>query len=695
MATLQASLDIGSSSGKLELRDCVMRYELRSALSELFELTIEIVVDKANFDLRDLVGQPAVFTLADQPFLTRIEGIARRTRQLRAESTGTSRYEIVVVPPLWLATRRRDHRIFQDKSVIEIVGEVLKGYGERIPQPSNNAGNHPKREYTVQYGETDFDFICRILADEGVAFYFDHDQKLGGSAAAAASPSSRFTLIDDTTAFSPELSGDIGYHPPGSSLEATKPHVQRVLVSSGIETSKVTVRDYDFERPAFLLEADSKASDPLYKSEGELEAYTYEVGQFTSADGKDRALQFVQEGRRGRDTFEVEASFALAPGTRFTVVDHPADYANEIMLVTALRSRVGVGQNEKTVVSHLFETMPAAEFYRPARRPKPRIHGTQTAFVVGKKVGEDEIDVDNYGRVKVHFTWDRRPESFEGKPTRYIRVSQGWAGQGYGFVMLPRVGDELVVAYLDGDPDEPIVVGRVHNAVYTSPLNLPNSDDVTVSIWKSKSSPADKNSNEDRFNMVRMQDKSGSEMLELRAQKDFHHETLHDYAAEVGHNQTIQVKGGQSTSAGSISMSSGSTISMDAKTTITEKAGTDMTLEAGANQTLKAKANTLIKAGTQIKAESVTVLINGTSVTSVHGGTTLYLYGGSNTHLGAGVDVEINAGSEVTINAPTIKLKGDSEVSIDAPTVNVKGGTVNVIGDSEVNVRGGVVNLNC
>lgn len=680
MATLQASLEIGSSSGKLDLRDCVMRYELRSAMSELFELTIEIALDKANFDARDLVGQPAVFTLADQPFLQRVEGIARRTRQLRAESTGTSRYEIVVVPPLWLATRRRDHRIFQDKSVVDIVGEVLKGYGDRVPQPTNNASNHPKREYTVQYGESDFDFICRILADEGIGFYFDHDQKLGGSAAAATSPSSRFTLIDDTTAFAPELSTSIGFHPPGSSLEATKPHVQRVLVSSGIETSKVTVRDYDFERPAFLLEAESKASDPLYKSENDLEAYTYEVGQFTSADGKDRALHFVEEGRRGRDTFEIDASFALAPGTRFTIVDHPADHANGVMLVTALRTRVGIGQGDKAFVTNLFETMPAAEFYRPARRPKPRIHGTQTAFVVGKKVGEDEIDVDNYGRVKVHFTWDRRAESFEGKPTRYIRVSQGWAGQGYGFVMLPRVGDELVVAYLDGDPDEPIVVGRVHNAVYTSPLNLPNSDDVTVSMWKSKSSPADKNSTEDKYNLVRMQDKAGSEMLELRAQKDFHHETLHDYAAEVGHNQTIQVKGGQSTSAGSISMSSGSTISMDAKTTITEKAGTDMTLEAGANQTLKAKSNTLITAGTQIKAESVTILINGTSVTSVHGGTNLYLYGGSHAHLGGGVDVEINGGSEVTINAPTI---------------NVKGGTVNIGDGAEVNINGGVVNLNC
>ncbi|MFS8069356.1 MAG: type VI secretion system Vgr family protein, partial [Byssovorax sp.] len=552
---LNVTVNLFPGSRPIALQDCVPRYELREGLSELFELSVELVLTNPSFEVKDAVGQLVGVSFHDEPFLFQIEGMVRRMRQLSAEPTGVSRYEILVVPTLWLTTRRRDHRIFQDKSVVEVVAEVLRGYGGRIPELESSTGDHAPREYCVQYGETDYDFICRILADEGISFFFNHDQKLSSAPAQSRSPSSILTLVDDTTVFSLELEGAVQFAPPAGGLRATRPHVQRVLVSSGVETSAVTIRDYDFERPAFKLEAKEAAAAPLFTRETELEAYTYEVGQFTTADGKDRAAQLLEEGRTGREVYELEASFALAPGTRLSLEGHPNEDANGDKLVVQARTRVSLDTQGSPVASHLLQCTSAAERYRPARRPKPRIHGTQTAFVVGKKVGEDEIEVDKYGRVKVHFTWDRRDSSFEGKPTRFIRVSQAWAGQGYGMVLLPRVGDEVIVAYLDGDLDEPLIVGRVHNAVYTSPLNLASADDFTVSIWKSRSSPADKDSSEDRYNMVRMQDKAGAEMLELRAQRDFHHETLHDSSAEVGHNQSIQVKGSQGTSAGSISMS--------------------------------------------------------------------------------------------------------------------------------------------
>jgi type VI secretion system secreted protein VgrG len=669
---LNVTVNLFPDSRLVALQNCVPRYELRQGLSEIFELTIELILTNASFDMKDAVGQLAEVSFSDEPFLFEIEGMVRRMRQLSAEVTGVSRYEISVVSPLWLTTRRRDHRIFQDKSVIEVVQEVIQGYGGRIPDLEDLTGDHARREYCVQYGETDFDFICRILADEGISFFFDHDQKLSATPPQSRSPSSILTLVDDTTVFAQQLETTIHFVPPAGGLQATKPHVQRVLVSSGVETSAVTVRDYDFERPAFKLEAKDTAASPLFTNEPDLESYTYEVGQFTTADGKDRAAQFLEEGRGKRQVYDLETSFSLAPGTRLTVADHPNEDANGEKLVVQSRTRVSSDAQSRPVASHVLQCTPAAEKYRPARRPKPRIHGTQTAFVVGKKLSEDEIEVDKYGRVKVHFTWDRRDSSFEGKPTRFIRVSQAWAGQGYGMVLLPRVGDEVIVTYLDGDPDEPLVVGRVHNAVYTSPLNLAsNPDDYTVSIWKSRSSPADKSSGEDRYNMVRMQDKAGAEMLELRAQRDFHHETLHDSNTEVGHNQSIQVKGSQSTSAGSISMSSGSTISIDAKTAITEHAGTTVDLTAG----------------TQIKVESVTVLVNGKVVTSVHGGAMLYLHGGVTAYLTGGVSVEVSAGSLVSVKAPTVNVEGSGNV-------NVTGGEVKVTG-SKVSIEGGTVNLNC
>ena len=378
-----------------------------------------------------------------------------------------------------------------------------------------------------------------------------------------------------------------------------------------------------------------------------------------------------------------------SPGTRLTLFNHPNEDANAEKLVVQARTRVSVDTQGRAVASHVLQCTPAAERYRPARRPKPRIEGTQTAFVVGKKKGEDEIELDKYGRVKVNFTWDRRDSSFEGKPTRFIRVSQAWAGRGYGMVLLPRVGDELIVSYLDGDPDEPLVVGRVHNAVYTSPLNLAsNPDDFTVSIWKSCSSPADKNSTEDRYNMVRMQDKAGAEMLELRAQRDFHHETLHDSSAKVGHNQSIEVTGSQSTSAGSISMSSGSTISIDAKTSITESAGTTMSLHAGSGLTETSDTTVAIAAGStlgmssgaatsigaggpmDLTAPKITSTAEGLSITQ---GSIVIVIGKAHVSIKGGASVEVSGGAMVTVTAPV----------------------VNVAGTGVVNIKGGAVKLNC
>ncbi|MEO5730745.1 MAG: type VI secretion system tip protein TssI/VgrG, partial [Byssovorax sp.] len=421
--------------------------------------------------------------------------------------------------------------------------------------------------------------------------------------------------------------------------------------------------------------------------------YSYHVGQFTTSDGKTRSTQLLEEARNARRTYRLETTFALAPGTRLTLADHPNDAMNGGKLVVRARTILQLDGTGSPVGSHVLDCVDASDRYRPRRGPKPRILGTQTAFVVGKRVSEDEIDVDKYGRVKVHFTWDRRDSSFEGKPTRFIRVSQGWAGQGYGFVMLPRVGDEVIVSYLDGDPDEPIIIGRVHNAVYTSPLNLTSSDDFTVSMWKSCSSPKDESSSEDRFNLVRMQDKAGEEMLELRAQRDFRHRTLHDYAAEVGHNQSVKVTGSQSTSAGSISASAGTTYSMSAGTSMSATAGASMSLHAGDGLTEVSDTTVAIAAGTTMglssgasmsfgsgenidmsasatwTAQATDVCAKAEGTATVTGAAVILVATGDLSAHGKG-SAALTSGSTSTVNAPTI--------IIDGGTINIKGGTVNI-----------------
>jgi type VI secretion system secreted protein VgrG len=632
---LEVEVDITGDVVPIRLIHCVSRFEMRAAVSELFEVVLELWLENPDFDVREVVGKSATIRLPTQPYLPRMDGMVSQLRQLSSLPDGRSRYEIVVVPPLWLTTRRRDHRIFQDMNVVEIARSVLAGYGPRMPALVSQCGEHPRREYSVQYGETDLDFLTRILADDGVSFSFDHHQHLASGASSEGS--STLTLFDDSRN-APIVERAVPYVPPSGALIPGRAHVFSALLSAAIETSATTLRDFDFERPAFNFESKAEVHGGLFERERDLEAYTYEVGQFASPDDRDRALQLLEEARSGRETCLLGTSFLLAPGTRLTVSGHPAEHVNGDRFVVASRSRMTSVEDGKPILHHSLETIPAEVRYRAARRPKPRIHGTQTAFVVGKKQNADEIDVDKYGRVKVRFTWDRRLTSVEGKPTRFIRVSQGWAGQGYGMVLLPRVGDELIVSYLDGDPDEPIAVGRVHNAVYASPLNLPDTDDVTVSIWKSRSSPSD-GSNEDRYNMVRMQDKSGEEMLELRAQRDYHQETLHDSNEEIGRNQTVRVKGAQSTSAGSVSLSSGSTL--------TASAGTDMTLTAKGTFT----------------AKGATVIVEG-KVTGVNGMEALVLNGGV---------VRISSPQEITITAPKISINGDDVV----------------------NVHGGVINLNC
>jgi type VI secretion system secreted protein VgrG len=221
-----------------------------------------------------------------------------------------------------------------------------------------------------------------------------------------------------------------------------------------------------------------------------------------------------------------------------------------------VRSRTAARELGST---HTMECTDAARPYRPARRPKPRIAGTQVAFVVG--AGKEEIDVDALGRVEVELRWDRR--SLGSRTSRRVRVSQGWAGPGYGFVCLPRVGDEVLIEYLDGDPDQPLVVGRVHNAVSVSPLSLP--EEKTVSVWQTRSSPGG-----DGYNQIRMDDAAGAELMSLRAQRDFRQEVLRNADVRVGVGQTTSVGGSAAASVGGDqSLKVGGTYAVSAGTAIT------------------------------------------------------------------------------------------------------------------------------
>ncbi|MEJ7734120.1 MAG: type VI secretion system tip protein TssI/VgrG [Polyangiaceae bacterium] len=637
---LNARLRLGAALGGTT---SVIRLELSDGISELFELTVRFRSENPAVPLDQVAGDTAEVLLDDEAFVRRIPGIVRQVRQLTAEPTGVSEYELVLVPELWLTTRRRDHRIFQDQTAVQIVESILGGYDGRIPAPRLRlAEPHPAREYTVQYAETDFDFIARILADEGICWCFD----LAGNAG--------WTLVDNTTLLAPPELPPVVTFAEASELapdRAAAPHVEALELRVRVETSAVALRSYNEENPGLELDArvDAAEADQVTR-EARLEAYEYDGLSFRSAtDGAALAARRLEEARAMQRTVVCRSSFLASAGTRLNLIGHPREDVDGVLLVQQARL-VASSSERESFLRHELVCTRATVAHRPARLPKPRVAGTHVAFVVGAP--GDEIDVDALGRIEVELRWDRR-DLHAGGVSRRVRVSQAWAGSGFGFTLLPRVGDEVMIGYVDGDLDEPIVVGRVHNGRSPHPLALPR--DKTQSVWRSRSTPGGEG-----FNHILMEDAAGRERLELHAHRDFRSDTGRSSDTSVGVNHTItvggssttKVAGGQSTSAGSVSTSTGP-YRVSART-VTINASETMGLVAGDVRRDSSTNHFIDTGGLWVKAKSIVQLIAGkilaqgdSEVRLVSGGSSITLTPGG---------IQIKSGGEVVVNGSVIKL---------------------------------------
>lgn len=618
--------------------------ELLDAISEPFRLTVRFLSEDPELGMAALVGQQALVTLPDQPFLPRVRGLVRRARQLTSEPTGLSAYEIVVVPALWLTTRRSHHFIYQNKTSLDIVAEVLARYGGRIPAPIVKVAQPPaRREYVAQYGESDFDFITRLLAEDGLPSFFDASIGAGD-----------WTIVGDTTLLRSSLDTPIDFVPPSQlSTDRTRPHVVGVRGTGRITTTRANLRDFDADNPRLALEGVARADEAeLFANEADLEDSDFAVGDFRSVREGDalagRRLS-AQASRRVRAT--CATTFALAAGTEWKLVGHPAGPVDGRLLVvrakTVLRARSGAAARAE----HSLECADATVPYVPPPRAKPRVAGAQTARVVAATTGSTkEIDVDSMGRVLLEFPWDRR--DLGAGTSRRVRVAQAWAGPGYGLVTLPRVGDEVVVAYLDGDPDQPLVVGRVHNAVERTPLDLPAED--TVSVWRSRSSPGGGG-----FNQVLMDDRAGAERLEARAERDFRMDVGKDALINVVGDTNLRIGGSSGTNIqGGAALGTGGPVEIDAPSVDIHTKSFGVT------------ATHMRLAGEDRIDESATHRIEAGGI-YVHGSDGVQLRGGK-------LHVFFD---DIVIQGGKISLVG-GEISIDA-------------GGSDVDVKGALIKLNC
>jgi type VI secretion system secreted protein VgrG len=573
MQTLPANIErylFEVSGSDEELR--VLSFGVTEGISQLFSIDLEIVTENDALDFEQIIGQAGILTIQqyEEEEPRYFHGIISRFEQGTSGLRFTT-YNATVVPKIWYLMHKHNCRIFQQMSVRDIVQKILKELG--LPGDEYQfilQTDPPKREYCVQYRESEFDFISRLLEEEGIFYFFEHHNN------------KHILVMGDSISAHKAIQGEsqIIFHEPRPGQVADEPHIYTFNYTEEILSGKVTLKDYNFKKPALNLKGE-KTGD----KNTELEVYDY-PGKF---DEPGRGNNLAKVRLEEYQTVKKEGSGAttcthFAAGFFFTMEEYPRDDFNKKYLITqhqisgsqpqVLEETAGEGGSR---FSSSFECIPFEVPYRPDRvTPKPVVEGSQTAIVVGPQ-GE-EIYTNEHGQVKVQFHWDREGQMDE-KSSCWIRVSQLWAGRSWGAMYIPRIGQEVIVDFLEGDPDRPIITGRVYHGTNKPPYPLPAEK--TKSTIKSDSSKGGGGSNEFRF-----EDKKGQEEVYLHGQKDWNILIENDKGQTVGHDETLSVGNNRTKTVGvDQSETIGSNKTINVGTNHTETIGSNMSLTVGANET--------------------------------------------------------------------------------------------------------------
>ncbi|WP_224361975.1 type VI secretion system Vgr family protein [Hyalangium versicolor] len=513
------------SAGEL----AVIGFEAQETISQLYSVEVNLAAPPGtSIDEKTLIGQKALLTVQLGNGTARFfHGIVSRVARWDVgRSPERQRYRVTVVPRLWALRHTRRSRIFQEMTVPDIVHKVL-GDGQ-VEHTLSLQGSYAPRTYCVQYRESDLDFVSRLLEEEGIFYLFEHTED------------SHKMVLNDASITCAAMEGEakLVYREP-SRMVASSESVHEFSARMEIQPGAVTLRDFNFVRPALDLTAASTADD----GEHVLEIYDYPARYEEPGVGKALAKVRLEE-LRSRVEMATGASNCrrVLVGHTFELADHPVSEFNRSYLLLSARY-VGhqpevltleqAMSEKKESYRNEFVCIPAQVPFRPPRSTlRPKIAGAQTATVVGPQ-GE-EIHTDSHGRIKVQFHWDREGKNND-RSSCWIRVSQAWAGPSWGALYLPRIGHEVVVEFLEGDPDCPIVTGSVYNGQNPPPIHLP--DEKTQSTLRSNSSPGGNGSNELRF-----EDAAGRELVYVHAQKDFNIVVENDKTQEVRGNETLLVK---------------------------------------------------------------------------------------------------------------------------------------------------------
>lgn len=597
----------------------VRSISLQEEVGRLFQIHAELSSDNGSIDFDRVVGHDVTIRLnVGQKEKRYFHGIVSRLVQA-ANQGGYAHYQATIVPWLWFLTRTADCCIFQDMTVPDIIEDVFKHFGFSDYKLKLSA-SYPKWEYCVQYRETDFNFVSRLMEQEGIYYYFEHED-------------GKHTLVlaDSISAHKP-FPGytEVAFHELEDGA-AGREVITDWTVEKAAQPVAYAVQDFDFKKPKTSLLASSNVSRKYGKAEYEIYDYP---GEYLEHDEGERLADVrLNELQSQYEVLHGEASArGLAAGHTFKLKNHPRGDQNRDYFITGVSMNVDAGEFATTggnagageFFSCHFTAIDKAQQFRPARiTPKPFVQGPQTAIVVGPS-GE-EIHTDEHARVKVHFHWDRHDQSDENSSC-WIRVSQHWAGKQWGAIQIPRIGQEVIVDFLEGDPDEPIITGRVYNADQVPPYGLPANK--TQSGLKSRSS---KGGSGDNFNEIRFEDKKGSEQLYVHAEKNQDNIVENDETTEVGHDRTEHV-------------------GHDEKITIdnnrTEKVGVNEDISIGSNRTEKVGANETISIGSNRNEtvganEMISIAITRTRNVGVN----------DMINVGAAQEITVGAAQAITVGA--------------------------------------------
>ena len=600
-------------------------FQSEEHLSKSYSCKLEIYSHELEIDAKDVLGKSCDVTMKLPDDSTRpFHGLvwSFRPDTYIDLDPPLRRYHAELVPWFKLLSLRSDSRVFQEKTMPQIVEQVFKNAGYTDYKLSLK-GQYAKVDYCVQYRETDYDFVTRLLQDSGIFYYFQHEAG------------------KNTMVLADAASGYVDCKDPSSpfAVGATEEEWDTIVwwrQSQQLSPASVVNWGYDFENPSKTLETKEKSKLKAgVVSKGELYEFadTGLTHGFKVADSKTNAVARMEafearaikaEGKSLKPTFVV--------GGKFKLTDHPIDAeTNKRYAITAIKHQIAEPNpllpqletaEERKFYSNQFECVPADTPYRPFwTLPRPRLIGPHTAKVTGPQGAE--IHSDKYGRVRVQFHWDREGK-FDDKSSSWIRVAQSWASNKFGFQFIPRVGDEVLVDFIDGDPNQPIVTGSVYNAE-----NMPPYDPVekgTHSGIKTKSSDKGKAKN---FNELRFEDKIGEELVYFHAERNFERVVENDDKLKVGFDakdkgsQTIDIFFDRTTTIDKgkdvLTLKTGDriiTLDKGNQTTTIKQGNFKLAVKAGAIDIEAAKSITLKCGGSTVKIDPMSITLDSTKITA-------------------------------------------------------------------------------